>query len=203
VTEVPGTQGYAAQAESLVARYEAIPLDQKYRAAIRFLAPPPALALDVGAATGADAAWLASRGYRVVAVEPTAEFRAAGAALHPSPGIQWVDDGLPELNRIVASGSKFDAILLTAVWMHLDESQRTQAMPVIATLLAPDGLILMMLRHGPVPAGRRMFEVTADETVTLAARCGLRVLLNERAQSVQVQNRAAGVEWTRLAFRPG
>lgn len=66
---------------------------------------------------------------------------------------------------------------------------------------APRGLILMSLRHGKVPAGRRMFEVTAAETVTLAARCGLEVLLNERTQSPQAENRTAGIEWTRLAFR--
>ena len=59
-----------------------------------------------------------------------------------------------------------------------------------------------MLRHGPVPAARKMFEVTAAETVTLAARCGLQVLLAERAESSQPENRAAGIDWTRLAFRP-
>jgi hypothetical protein len=74
-------------------------------------------------------------------------------------------------------------------------------MPVIASLLATKGLMLMALRHGPVPAGRRMFEVTGAETVTLAARYGLQVLLDERTGSSQPENRAAGVEWTRLAFR--
>ena len=57
------------------------------------------------------------------------------------------------------------------------------------------------LRHGPVPPGRKMFDVTAAETVTLAARCGFQVLLAERTESSQPENRAAGIEWTRLAFR--
>ena len=201
--EAPGSEGYAEQADALIARYESLSFEQKYRAELDLLPPAPALVLDVGAATGADAAWFASRGHRVIAVEPTAPFRAAGAALHPSPNSEWVDDGLPELKAIVGRKTRFDVILLSAVWMHLDESQRKSGMPVVARLLAPKGLLLMSLRHGPVPAGRRMFEVAAAETVTLAAHCGLEVLLNERTGSIQPENRAAGIEWTRLAFRPG
>ena len=197
----PGTDGYAAQADALISRYESIPFETKYRSQIHLLPPPPSRVLDVGAATGADAAWLASRGYRVVAVEPTERFRTAGATLHPSQDIEWIDDGLPELKIVVAQKRTFDLILLTAVWMHLDERQRETAMPVIARLAASNGLILMALRHGPVPAGRKMFEVTAAETGTLAARCGLQVLLSERTESSQPENRAAGIEWTRLAFR--
>lgn len=197
----PGTDGYATQANTLVRRYESIPFETKYRSQIHLLPPPPKSVLDVGAASGADAAWLSSRGYRVVAVEPVAQFRAAGTSLHSSANIEWIDDGLPELSTIVAQKRKFEVVLLTAVWMHLDEREREAAMPVIAQLVASSGLILMALRHGAVPPGRKMFEVTAAETVTLAARCGLQVLLTERTESTQPENRAAGIEWTRLAFR--
>jgi SAM-dependent methyltransferase len=196
----PGTQGYAEQAQDLIPRYEAVPFERKYRAEIGFVPLPPSLVLDIGAGTGADAAWLAAKGHRVVAVEPIEPFRAAGAALHPSSAIEWIDDGLPELNGVLARTQNFDVILLTAVWMHLDESQREQAMPVVARLLAPRGTVFMRLRHGPAPIGRRMFEVSATETIALAAANGLSAVLNERGQSSQPDNRAAGIEWTHLAF---
>jgi hypothetical protein len=70
-------------------------------------------------------------------------------------------------------GLQFDLILLTAVWMHLDSTERSQAMNRIVGLLAPEALVVMVLRHGPVPAGRRMFDVTAEETVALARNFGL------------------------------
>ena len=34
----------------------------------------------------------------------------------------------------------------------------------IAGLLRPGALVTLLLRHGPVPVGRRMFEVSAEET---------------------------------------
>jgi hypothetical protein len=60
--------------------------------------------------------------------------------------------------------------------------------------------MIMSLRHGPVPEGRRMFEVSGDETIGLAAAQALTLLLQQRADSVQEHNRRAGVTWTWLAF---
>ena len=84
--------------------------------------------------------------------------------------------------------------------MHRNLDEREVAMPNVTSLLALDGVLIMSLRHGPVPAERRMFEVSAEETVWLAQRCGLREVLNIRTESVQPANRQAGVTWTRLAF---
>ena len=160
----------------------------------------PGKVLDIGARSGVDAAWLAARGHHVVAVESVGRLRQAGAALHPSSAIEWVRDGLPRLGVVTSRGRRFDMILLTAVWMHLDGPERRQSMPVVANLLGPGGRVFMSLRHGPVPAGRRMFDVSAAETLGMAAACGLRPLLNELVPSSQLDNNAAGVEWSRLVF---
>ena len=199
----PGTQGYPEAAEELIPRYNAIPFASKYRRALDLLPQSPGLVLDIGAGTGADAAWFASRGHEVVAVEPTAAFRAAGKRLHHHRSIEWIEDGLPLLSAVVASGRRFDTILLTAVWMHLNQRQRHEAMPILVRLLCPTGIVLMALRHGPVPAGRLMFEVGADETIALARSVGLRLLHNTRTPSTQPLNRATGVEWTQLVFTRG
>jgi hypothetical protein len=37
---------------------------------------------------------------------------------------------LPDLDRVHALGERYDLIMLTAVWMHLDEAQRDRAMRV-------------------------------------------------------------------------
>ncbi|MBM3645883.1 MAG: class I SAM-dependent methyltransferase [Alphaproteobacteria bacterium] len=60
----------------------------------------PALVLDVGAGTGRDAAWLASRGLEVVAVEPSGPMLAEGQRLHPSPSIRWISNSLPGLDKL-------------------------------------------------------------------------------------------------------
>jgi len=90
--------------------------------------------------------------------------------------------------------------MLTAVWMHLDAVQRSQAMPNLAALLSGGGTMIMKIRHGPVPAGRRMFEISPEETIELARMQDLHPVFRLRAESSQEQNRAAGVSWTSLAF---
>ncbi|MET0333809.1 MAG: class I SAM-dependent methyltransferase [Rhizobacter sp.] len=195
---IPGTAGYAAQAAALVDQYEAIDPEHKHRAVLHLFPPAPSRVLDIGAGTGADAAWFAARGHSVVAVEPVAELREPGRALHRDADVEWVDDGLPDLARL--HHPPFDLVLLTAVWMHLDAAERHAAMPRVVAQLAPGGRLVFSLRHGPVPAGRRMFEVGADETLQLAHDAGLHVLLNVRTPSTQAHNQAAGIEWTRLVF---
>ena len=93
--------------------------------------------------------------------------------------------------------------MLTAVWMHLDEQERRVAMPLVASLLAPHGVLIMALRHGPVPSERVMFTVSAEETVALAEAQGLRCVLNVHAESKLAANREVGVTWSRVAFARG
>ena len=195
---VPGTQGYAAEAAALLERYESLAFADVHRTVLHLFPPAPGRVLDIGAGTGRDAAGFAALGHCVVAVEPTDALRTGAIALHASPAIEWVADSLPDLAVVLARGERFDLVMLTAVWMHLDAAERRRAMPRVGALLRPRGAMVMTLRHGPVPPGRRMFEVTAAETIALAQRAGLRLLFERRAPSVQPQS--AGVEWTRLAF---
>ena len=197
---VSGTEGYAQEAPELFKRYESIPANEAHRAVLHLIPPAPASVLDIGAGTGRDAAWFAEMGHRVVAVEPTEAMRLGAMRLHPSPRIEWLDDSLPDLAPLRNRGERFDLVMLTAVWMHLDAEQRSRAMPNVAALVLPPGRIIMTLRHGPVPAGRRMFEVTAEETIALAEKEGLLVSLNVERPSSSAENRAAGVSWTTLAL---
>lgn len=196
---VPGTQGYPEQAERLVVQYESIAFAEKHRAVLHLLPDPPCDVLDIGAGTGADAAWFADKGHRSVAVEPTAELRNPGMALHAASPIEWIDDYLPDLSKLPRERS-FDLVMITAVWMHLDETERGQAMPRVASLLRSAGVLVMTLRHGPHAPGRRTFNVSAEETVQLASASGLRCNLSVRTESARQFNRLAGVTWSRLAF---
>ena len=197
---VSGTEGYAEEAEALFKQYESISAADAHRAVLHLIPAMPVRVLDIGSGTGRDAAWFAGRGHSVVAVEPTDAMRNPAMALHPSPRIDWLDDSLPDLAWVRKRGETFDLVMLTAVWMHLDEAQRQRAMPNLATLMRPGGTIIMKIRHGPVPPGRRMFEVGAEETIALAGNVGLRPVLNVRSESSQERNRAAGVSWINLAF---
>ncbi|MFG3052522.1 class I SAM-dependent methyltransferase [Kitasatospora sp. NPDC048239] len=190
--------GYGEAADELAVQYEGVTFEEVHREVLHLLPGEPGAVLDIGAGTGRDAAALAALGHRVVAAEPTAELRRIGQRLHADRDIRWVDDALPAPASLGAGGERFDLILLTAVWMHLAEEERPLAMDALAGLLAPTGRVFISLRHGPVPTGRRMFDVSADETVELARERGLDVL--HRTERLDLHNRS-GVRWSILAFQ--
>jgi len=199
--EPPGTSGYAHAAPALLRTV--LPFEAAHEPILHLHLMPssPGRILDVGAGPGHDAATFARRGHQVTAVEPTAALREGAQRLYADLPIRWLADSLPDLTTLAsADAASFDFILLSGVWMHLDLAERRAAFPRLASLLAPAGVLALSLRHGWVPPGRVMYEVTADETLALAAQSGLTPILNLATGSLQPVNRAAGVTWTRLAF---
>ncbi|MGI9382651.1 MAG: class I SAM-dependent methyltransferase [Methyloligellaceae bacterium] len=194
---VSGTQGYAEDAETLAAKYESVSFAEVHRETLQYFPPPPRQILDIGAGTGRDAAALAAMGHAVLAVEPSSELRRLGQRLHREQTIAWLDDALPELSQVRARGDRFDLVLLSAVWMHLDAEERRAAMPRVAGLVHASGRIIMSLRHGPVPAGRRMFDVSVGETEHLARQSGLCVA--HRCERAALLSRS-DVRWTCLVL---
>lgn len=183
--------GYEADGATLAERFETIDPAGLYAPVGDFIPTTPARIADIGAGTGRDAAWLAGMGHAVVAVEPAAALREAGRALRPD--LAWIDDRLPELAHL--SGS-FDRLLLSGVWQHLDEDARAVAMCRLAGLLAPRGVLVMSLRHGPGAPSRPVWAIDVEGTIALAEGAGLRLVHRAEAASVQAGNQAAGVTWT-------
>ncbi len=205
MARLSGTEGYAAEAAALAVQYESIAFAQVHAAVLHLVPPPPCRVLDIGAGTGRDAAALAALGHRVLAVEPTDEMRMRARALHPSPAIEWLDDGLPDLATVKTRGEDYDLVMLSAVWMHLDEEQRRRAMPNVASLVSPGGVVFLSLRYGPVPHGRRMFAVPAEDTIELAAAAGLALVSRSSGQdsSLKASRRQLGQAGLRQAGRGG
>lgn len=192
------TAGYSEAAESLVEQYESLTFAEVHREVLHLFPSQPSVVLDIGAGSGRDAAALAAQGHRVVAVEPTTRLRALGQRIHGDQEIEWIDDSLPHLTSLTKRGRRFDLILLTAVWMHLDEQQRSLAMANLVGLLSARGRVVLSLRHGPIPAGRRMFSLSAQETIALAQQHGLEAVhLAEREDPHGRQ----GVSWTYLGLQ--
>ncbi len=198
MSRVPGTQGYAAEADKLAVQYESFTFEEAHKGVLKVL-PALGKVLDIGAGTGRDAAGFAARGHDVLAVEPTPEMRAHGERLHPDPRIEWLDDGLPDLARVRARGESFDIVMLTAVWMHLDDAERKAAMPAVASLVAPGGHLSISLRHGPVPPGRRMFDVPVAETLALAAPFGFQTVFVREGTRDELSR--GDVSWSRVVMR--
>ncbi len=191
---------YDGQADMLGQRYEAVS-SERMLAGVLPVIPEGGdgrLALDVGAGTGRDAAWLTSLGYEVVAAEPAAEMRRIAAEKHGSDGIRWVSDALPSLDHVHGTGLTYDLVLLSAVWQHVAPADRPRAFRKLATLMKPGGVLVMTLRHGPAPAGIQMHPTSIAEIEGLARVHGLEVL---RVAASSDQGGRAGVTWDIMALR--
>ena len=204
-----GQQGSAAaiavyddHAPRLADRYDAIPNDRLY-APVRHLIPSrPARVADIGAGTGRDARWFAGMGHRVTAVEPVSGFLEPARATDDR--IEWLQDALPRLPRLMAQGGAFDFVNLMGVWHHLDTRERALTAPILRHLTAPRGLICLALRQGPLPLGLPVHEIDPDETADLFANEGFDELFRTVTDSIGGWNRAAGVTWVWLVLQaPG
>ena len=151
--------------------YEQLDPDRLYAWAADLMAALNGTAADIGAGTGRDAAWLAGRGYRTTAVEPSATMRRIGRARHREAPIRWLDDRLPTLRRARELGP-FDLVVANAVWMHIAPPERREALQAILAATRPGGLVLMSLRHGSAPPERRMHPCGAAEISELAGAHG-------------------------------
>ncbi len=145
----PASAAYEGRAEELAAAYESVAFEAVHGPVLDLLPPAPAPALDVGAGSGRDAAALARRGHRVLAVEPSAALRDIARRLHPHPRIEWLDDALPLLARVSARQEAFALVLLSGVWMHVPPEERPLTLGVLAGLLRPGGLLALNFRHPP------------------------------------------------------
>jgi SAM-dependent methyltransferase len=189
---------YDMRAAALAERYETVSAAEVHAPLADLVSRGPGLALDVGAGSGRDAAWLASLGHDVVAVEPAAGMRREGAARHPDARVRWLDDRLPELSATHRLGLAFDVVLASAVWMHLPPGSRQRGFRKLVILLKPGGVLLLTLRHGPDEPDRPMWPTSAGEIEALARSHGLAII---RSTSAPDRLGRPDVSWTAMCLR--
>ena len=105
-------------------------------------------ALDVGCGEGADAIWLAERGWDVTAVDLSSVALARGAARATELGAQ-VADRIAWLHVDVTDwapdAGRYD--LVSMQFMHLPGSEREQLLRRLAVAVAPGGTFLVVGHH--------------------------------------------------------
>lgn len=154
---------YDKNALEITARYESVTFEEVHSDLIEWLPKPGSKILDVGAGTGRDAYWLAKKGYYLTAIEPSKALRAEGERLHSHPNLNWVDDALPDLHRIIESNIKFDLVLFSAVLMFLPPEIQKHSLSTIPKLMKPKGRVALTIRLGPAEPERGLHYVSEND----------------------------------------
>lgn len=104
---------------------------------------PPGTALDVGCGEGADAIWLAARGWQVTAVDFAATALERGAAAAEAAGVaDRVHWQRVDVTRWSPDPGAFD--LVSAQYMHLPPAERRALFAALAAAVRPRGTLLVV-----------------------------------------------------------
>lgn len=163
---------YSTNAKALAEQYNSVSFESVHKDWLNEI-PKEGMVLDVGAGSGRDARYLAAKGLSVVAVEPALNIRELAQTYQVNNPIHWLSDTLPELSEVYKLQTKFDLILLSAVWMHIAPSLRERAFRKLSSLLKPNGKLVISLRHGQCQDERTMYAVSTDELAQYASQFGL------------------------------
>jgi 2-polyprenyl-3-methyl-5-hydroxy-6-metoxy-1,4-benzoquinol methylase len=191
-------QAYDEASKTFFDTYERLQFSTTHRAFLRFLPAPGGGCLDVGAGSGRDAAALAQRGYTVTAAEPSKGLLTLARARHTSPQITWICDALPKLSKVVSLDTRYDFILVSAVWMHVAPTKRLAALRTLGELLQPTGRLAITLRLGGGLGNRIAHPVSSTELLRHAQQAGLRPTYVGRATRDSLAR--SDVHWVKVVL---
>jgi len=158
---------YNQHAEEVCKLYDDLTFEQVHREWLQFL-PQEGAVLDIGAGSGRDARYFASKGLTTYAVEPASDLLEKAKNHSSSKKIQWFQDQLPTISSIFELERQFNLILLSAVWMHLSQSEREESIANTKKLLKDSGIIVLTLRYGNFSDGRTSYKVSEEDIKALA-----------------------------------
>jgi SAM-dependent methyltransferase len=109
--------------------------------------------LDVGCGSGRDLARLLALGYDGYGVEPSSTLRECAVAAHPELSGRIAEGSLPEIGQPFSG--QFDAILCSAVLMHVPSTELLDAVLSLRSLLVDRGRLLLSL---PASRGEQLID---------------------------------------------
>lgn len=176
---------YSKNAQLLSQQYDSVPFESVHKGWLDLI-PTNGFALDIGAGSGRDARYLASRGLNVYALEPVLSLMENARNKSAQFDITWLQDSLPQLFKVTSLANSFDLILLSAVWMHLSPEERKLSIQNLAPLLNKKGKLVITLRHGKFNDARTAFPISVEEIHSLSAKSRLKVILQTQPSKDQL-----------------
>jgi len=158
------TRFYNENADELFPRYRSLRSEDVFKDVIAHIPAKPCFVADIGSGSGRDTKWLAEFGHTVISIEPSVVLRAKAMANGMPANAIYFDSSLPELAGLDLFVRRFDLIICSAVWMHLDTNERKLALKRIHELLSDndESRAIITFKVAPEEPGRGMYVLDAD-----------------------------------------
>jgi SAM-dependent methyltransferase len=162
---------------------------------------PGARVLDVGCGKGRDVVALLDMGFDAYGVEPHDAMRAQAIEHHPQLAPRLAAAALPQIGQPFGGG--FDALVCSAVLMHLSTHALPAALAALSAVLAPRARVLMavpemkvdLLIDGRDPDGRDFTNHAPEHLQRLMAELGFALMQREEIPTPSTDTR-----WRVLLF---
>lgn len=189
---------YAHSAARLRDQYNSVGFDQVHAGILPFLPIIGSRIADIGAGAGRDAKALADRGYAVTAVEPSAAMRRHAGLIDNRQNLRWVEDSLPDLERLRSSGERFEFILCSAVLMHVGADQLQRCFESLASLMTSCGKLAVSVRSPRENDDLELYvDHTPSEILAAGRRAGLHSIASGTAGDLLLRS---DVAWSWFLF---
>jgi SAM-dependent methyltransferase len=162
---------------------------------------PGARVLDVGCGKGRDVAALLDMGFDACGTEPNAAMRSGAIEHHPRLARRIAAASLPDLGQPFGGG--FDAVVCSAVLMHLSADALPASLAALQAVLLPRARLLLavpemrgdLLAGGHDPDGREFTNHAPGRVQDLLADLGFALLRRD-----DVGAASADTRWRVLLF---
>ncbi len=199
IETVSGTAGYERFIPLFIQTSQSLDFHIVCKDFINYLPLKNSNILDLGSGAGQNSAALAKMGFKVTAIEPMLEFLNAAINTYKSTSIEWFNDSLPNISCLNSQESKFDFVLIDAVWHHLTEEEQKIAANRISTVIKKNGKCAISLRNGPPGMGTRVFPTDSNSTISLFEGYGFKCIFNICNQASVLPHKEH-VKWARVVL---
>jgi SAM-dependent methyltransferase len=194
---------YDHHAETVASRYEAV--ESPHKGLCPHWIGRDDTVLDIGCGSGRDLAFFHQQGCTVFGIDPSISMLRQAAACHPELEGKLAEGSLPG-NFSALGNRRFDVILLSAVIMHMTDSDLAASVSALEQHLTDHGRLI--ISHSPArgdlaPSGRdplgRLFLVRSSEAVKLLLQKAGFICIHAETGSDSLQR--ADIRWETLVFR--
>ncbi|MCG8552738.1 MAG: class I SAM-dependent methyltransferase [Desulfobacterales bacterium] len=138
--------------------------------------------LELGCGSGRDAAFMVSRGFRVLATDGSASMVEQAKRHHPELAGHVVHLKLPD--GLSSGSERYDGIYAVAVLMHLSLPNIEKTIVAVSSLLAPKGKFIFsvpaqrddVMTNELDPKGRRFTALSPDGWTDICLKCNLQIV---------------------------